>query len=128
MCALPDDDLQAVNVEGEALETCSLDPRTGFFRDGQCRTGPDDRGVHVVCAEVTDEFLSYSKSRGNDLISAVPEYGFPGLEQGDRWCLCAARWEEARQQGVAPPVVTAATHHAALRTLDGQEIVRYATQ
>ena len=93
-----------------------------------CRTGPNDRGVHVVCAEVTDDFLEYSKSKGNDLITPVPDYGFPGLRAGDRWCLCAARWEEARQQGVAPPVVTAATHHAALRTLDGEELTKHAAK
>ncbi len=102
------------NVLGTELADCSHDPKTGFFRDGCCRTGPGDAGVHVVCARVTDDFLAYSRSQGNDLVTARPEWGFPGLRAGDQWCLCASRWNEARQAGVAPPVVLEATHERAL--------------
>jgi uncharacterized protein (DUF2237 family) len=87
---------------------------TGFYRDGCCHTGPGDYGVHVVCAQVTKEFLVFSRRRGNDLATPVPEYGFPGLKPGDRWCLCAMRWKEAMDAGVAPPVILAATHISAL--------------
>lgn len=104
------------SVTGAALTTCSTTPMTGWFRDGTCRTGPNDRGVHVVCAELTDAFLDYTKDRGNDLSTPRPGVGFPGLNAGDRWCLCASRWDEARQAGVAPPVVLEATHHKALET------------
>ncbi|MFK7986647.1 MAG: DUF2237 family protein [Sandaracinaceae bacterium] len=110
---MPDRD-GALNVLGEPLAVCSTAPRTGYFRSGRCETGPMDRGVHVVCAEVTDAFLEYSRGRGNDLIRARPSYGFPGLSAGDRWCLCADRWREADEAGVAPPVVLDATHAAAL--------------
>ncbi len=102
------------NVLGGPLLPCSVAPLTGFFRDGCCNTGPEDVGLHVVCVEVTADFLAFSQSRGNDLLTPVPEYGFPGLKPGDRWCLCAARWEEARRAGVAPPVLLEATHVAAL--------------
>ena len=105
---------QALNVLGSALLPCSVAPLTGFFRDGCCNTGPQDRGLHVVCAEMTAAFLVFSKARGNDLSTPRPEYGFAGLKPGDRWCLCAARWEEARQAGHAPPVLLEATHRAAL--------------
>jgi hypothetical protein len=104
----------AKNVLGGALLPCSVAPVTGFFRDGCCNTGPQDLGLHVVCAEMTAEFLAFSVSRGNDLSTPRPEYGFAGLKPGDRWCLCAARWEEARLAGVAPPVLLEATHVAAL--------------
>ncbi|MEL6544051.1 MAG: DUF2237 domain-containing protein [Myxococcota bacterium] len=104
-----------LNVLGSALASCSLDPLTGYFRSGRCETGPRDRGVHVVCAEVDTQFLDYTKARGNDLSTA--RGSFPGLTPGDRWCLCASRWEEARQAGVAPPVVLDATDEAALRLL-----------
>ena len=104
----------SINVFGEALEACSKAPPTGFWRDGCCNTGPSDRGRHVVCAVMTDEFLRFSTSRGNDLTTPRPEYGFPGLEPGDHWCLCAARWQEALEAGKAPPVVLNATHHATL--------------
>lgn len=106
------------NVNGQPLATCSTEPLTGFYRDGACRTGPDDRGVHVVCAEVTEAFLSYTASRGNDLSTPSPRSRFPGLEPGDRWCLCASRWEEARRAGVAPGVVLEATEESALRIVD----------
>jgi hypothetical protein len=104
----------ARNVLGGALLPCSVAPLTGFFRDGCCNTGPQDRGLHVVCAQVDAGFLEFSKARGNDLSTPRPEYGFPGLKPGDRWCLCAARWEEARLAGRAPPVLLEATHEAAL--------------
>lgn len=104
----------AKNVLGTVLETCSTAPMTGFFRDGCCNTGPNDHGTHTVCVTVTSEFLQYSYSRGNDLITPRPEYRFPGLKPGDKWCLCASRWEEARQMNVAPPVHLAATHHKTL--------------
>lgn len=104
------------SVQDTPLATCSTAPLTGFFRDGQCRTGPRDRGVHVVCAQVDEDFLAYTAAQGNDLSTPRPQLGFQGLAPGDRWCLCAARWEEARAAGVAPPVVMEATHPAALRS------------
>ncbi len=103
------------NLLGEALESCSLDPMTGFHRDGCCRTGPQDLGSHTVCAILTERFLTFSASRGNDLITPRPEYGFPGLKPGDSWCLCASRWLEAWQAGYAPGVRAAATNEAATR-------------
>lgn len=102
------------NVQGSALEPCSLAPRTGFHRNGCCDTGPEDRGSHTVCAVVSAEFLAFSKGVGNDLSTPQPEYGFPGLKPGDRWCLCAPRWQQAFEAGVAPPVVLNATERAAL--------------
>ncbi len=105
---------ESVNVLGEALEACGNDPVTGFYRDGCCNTGPDDFGSHTVCAVVTDEFLAFSKARGNDLSTPRPEFGFPGLRAGDSWCLCAARWQEAFDAGSAPRVRLRATHQAAL--------------
>lgn len=102
------------NVLGGALSGCCSNPLTGFYRDGRCETGPEDVGRHVVCARMTDAFLAYSKSRGNDLSTPVPAANFPGLKAGDQWCLCAARWREALAAGVAPPVVLGATHEAAL--------------
>ncbi len=107
--------LPALNVFNEPLQDCSLDPLTGFHRDGCCGTGPDDVGSHTVCAVVTDAFLRFSRSRGNDLSTPRPEFGFPGLKEGDRWCLCAPRWQEAFAAGLAPRVVLRATHLAALR-------------
>lgn len=100
----------AKNVLGTDLQPCSLDPLTGFYRDGCCNTGGDDAGVHTVCAIVTDEFLAFSKAAGNDLSTPMPQYGFPGLRDGDQWCLCAPRWQEAFEAGMAPRVVLAATH------------------
>ena len=105
------------NVLGTPLQSCCTDPMTGFYRDGRCVTGPQDRGKHLICAQVTDEFLLFSQDRGNDLIHPLPAYGFPGLKSGDRWCLCASRWQEAYEAGVAPPVVLEATHEAALQYL-----------
>ncbi|MEF3274662.1 MAG: DUF2237 domain-containing protein [Chloroflexus sp.] len=116
----------ARNVIGGALAPCSQQPLTGFYRTGCCDTGPADVGLHVVCAQVTTEFLVFSRSRGNDLITPRPEYNFPGLQPGDRWCLCALRWLEAYEAGVAPPVILAATHEAALRVIPRELLLRYA--
>ena len=96
------------NLDGQKLESCSGDPLTGYFRDGLCSTGEEDTGRHVVCAKMTGEFLEYTRSQGNDLVT--PRAGFPGLSPGQRWCVCASRWREAHEAGVAPPVVVAATH------------------
>jgi hypothetical protein len=104
----------ARNVLGTDLEPCSLDPLAGFFRDGCCNTEEHDRGLHVVCARMTAEFLEFSRSRGNDLVTPRPEFKFPGLRPGDQWCLCALRWKEAFAADVAPPVVLQATHQRAL--------------
>ena len=104
----------ALNVLGTELLSCSFDPLTGFFRDGCCNTDAHDHGSHVVCAKVTAEFLAFSRSRGNDLSTPRPEYRFAGLQPGDRWCLCALRWKEAWEAGVAPPVVLESTHAKAL--------------
>ncbi len=108
---------QSRNVLGGVLRACSTDPETGFYRDGHCRTGPRDVGRHVVCAEMTEAFLEFTKRKGNDLTTPRPEMDFPGLEPGDRWCLCAARWQEAVEADVAPPVVLSATNEAALEVL-----------
>jgi len=110
----------ALNVLGTPLEPCSLDPMTGFYRNGCCDTGAEDQGVHVVCAVMTEEFLAFSRAQGNDLSTPVPMYEFPGLKPGDRWCLCAGRWREAYDAGCAPSVVLEATHARMLEwaTLD----------
>ncbi|WP_291298931.1 DUF2237 family protein [Elioraea sp.] len=104
----------ARNVLGGTLASCSHDPLTGWFRDGCCNTDPRDSGLHTVCAVMTSDFLAFSAGRGNDLSTPRPEYGFPGLKPGDRWCLCAARWQEALVGGAAPRVVLSATHAATL--------------
>ncbi len=101
---------ESINVVGEPLKPCSIDPITGFYRDGYCNTGPDDKGRHTVCIEVTEDFLEFSKMRGNDLSTPRPEFGFVGLNPGDRWCLCADRWAEADAYGKAPYVVLQSTH------------------
>jgi uncharacterized protein (DUF2237 family) len=116
----------AKNVLGTPLRTCSTDPMTGFFRTGCCDTGADDLGLHIVCAEMTGDFLMFSASRGNDLSTPNPWLGFQGLRPGDRWCLCAARWKEALEAGVAPPVVLEATHMAALEFVDLDDLKRHA--
>jgi uncharacterized protein (DUF2237 family) len=103
-----------LNVLNATLEVCSTSPRTGFYRNGYCETGPQDHGRHVVCAQVTQAFLAFTRAQGNDLSSPAPRHGFPGLKAGDRWCLCALRWQEANRAGVAPPVVLEATHAKAL--------------
>ena len=105
---------ESVNVLGEPLAVCGEDPITGFFRDGCCNTNEQDVGSHTVCVEVTERFLEYSRFRGNDLSTPRPEFGFPGLKEGDRWCLCAARWLEAHEQGMAPRVYLMSTHRKAL--------------
>ena len=104
----------SINVYGDPLQPCSNDPVTGFFRDGCCNTNAQDVGSHTVCVEVTREFLEYSRFRGNDLSTPMPEFGFPGLNPGDRWCLCASRWLEAYQQNMAPRVFLTRTHIKAL--------------
>ncbi len=114
------------NVLGGELEICGTDPMTGFFRDGCCSTGTGDYGVHTVCSICTDEFLTYSRRVGNDLSTPRPEFQFPGLKAGDRWCLCAPRWQEAFEAGCAPQVVLAATHEAALEHVNLSDLVAYA--
>jgi uncharacterized protein (DUF2237 family) len=114
------------NVRGGRLQPCSYDPLTGFYRDGCCSTGDDDHGRHVVCAIVDADFLAYSRTRGNDLVTPRPDLRFPGLKPGDRWCLCALRWREALAAGVAPQVVLAATHEAALRYVALADLEAYA--
>ena len=116
----------ARNVLGTELVPCSFDPLTGYFRDGCCNTDASDRGSHVVCAVVTDEFLEYSKSRGNDLSTPRPEYRFAGLRDGDRWCLCAMRWREALSEGIAPEVVLECTHEKALDFVSLEHLVAHA--
>jgi uncharacterized protein (DUF2237 family) len=111
---MPNSAPPARNVFGEPLVPCSFDPLTGFFRDGCCRTNAEDLGTHVVCALMTEEFLEFSVSRGNDLATPVPEWGFPGLKPGDHWCLCALRWAEALEAGVAPPVILESTNYNVL--------------
>lgn len=117
---------EAKNVLGKELQICCTNPLTGFYRDGHCETGPQDIGTHVVCAQVTEEFLQFSKSRGNDLITPVPAYQFPGLTPGDKWCLCIARWLEARDAGVAPPLFLEATHEVALDYVNLEVLLAYA--
>lgn len=114
------------NVLGGRLETCSTSPMTGFFRDGCCKTGPEDTGRHVVCTRVTAAFLQFSRARGNDLSTPAPHFGFPGLKPGDQWCLCADRWKEALDAGAAPAVVLAATHEAVLRHVTLEELLKHA--
>ena len=115
-----------LNVLGEPLQPCSMNPLTGFYRDGCCKTGEDDSGKHIVCAQMTEDFLNYTKSRGNDLSTAIPQFGFPGLKPGDQWCLCASRWKEALDAGKAPPVQLRATHEAALQIVSLDELQHHA--
>ena len=114
------------NVLGTELQTCCTSPMTGFFRTGVCVTGPQDLGTHVVCAQITAEFLAFTKANGNDLGTPVPAYGFPGLNSGDKWCLCASRWKEALDAGVAPPVDLAATHSTALKFVSLADLQQHA--
>ena len=116
----------SVNVFGEALQGCNDRPKTGFFRDGCCNTGEQDVGSHTVCVEVTKDFLEFSRFRGNDLSTPRSEFDFPGLQPGDRWCLCAARWLEAQQQGMAPRVVLKGTHQRALEIVPLQLLKQFA--
>lgn len=115
-----------LNVYGEPLVECCSNPLTGFYRSGSCETGSEDLGVHVVCVRMTGEFLEYSRSRGNDLSTPMPAYGFPGLKPGDCWCLCAERWKEALADGVAPQVRLASTHAKALETIPLEALKAYA--
>ena len=117
---------ESVNVFGEELESCSEDPLTGFFRDGCCNTDEQDVGSHTVCVEMTEAFLEYSRFRGNDLSTPMPEAGFPGLRPGDRWCLCAARWLEAQQQEMAPRVFLRRTHLKALEIIPMEVLRKFA--
>ncbi len=116
----------ARNVFGAPLACCCTSPRTGFHRDGYCHTGPHDLGSHTVCAQMTDEFLAFSRRRGNDLVTPRQEFGFPGLRAGDRWCLCVSRWKEALDAGVAPPVLLAATHEKALDVVTLEQLLAHA--
>lgn len=118
--------MDELNVLGAELQACSFDPLTGFYRDGCCRTDASDRGSHVICARVTADFLAFSMTRGNDLITPRPEYRFAGLKPGDRWCLCALRWKEALEAGVAPPVHLEATHQKALDYVSLEELKAHA--
>ncbi len=116
----------ALNVLGTELAPCSLEPLTGFFRDGCCNTNADDHGMHTVCCQVTDAFLEFSKAVGNDLSTPVPQYGFEGLKDGDRWCLCMPRWIEAYNANAAPRVVLEATHVSVLEHIDLDLLQRFA--
>jgi uncharacterized protein (DUF2237 family) len=118
----------ARNVLGSELEPCSTDPLTGFFRDGCCNTGAEDRGVHTVCVLLTESFLEFSKSRGNDLSTPQPAFGFPGLRPGDRWCLCASRWQEALEADAAPEVVLGSTHASTLEWVSLEDLRKHAVR
>lgn len=115
-----------LNVFGEPISACSEKPKTGFTRSGCCETGPEDIGVHTVCAQMSDTFLTFSRERGNDLSTPVPEFEFPGLKPGDQWCLCAARWKEALDAGCAPRVVLRATHQRTLEVVALEDLKKYA--
>ena len=119
---------EKTNVLGGPLQACCFAPATGFYRDGYCRTDTLDRGRHVICAQVTAEFLAFTKQHGNDLSTPRPEFGFPGLPPGDRWCLCAMRWKEAHENGVAPPVVLEACEQTALKVVPLETLQEYAIQ
>jgi uncharacterized protein (DUF2237 family) len=114
------------NVLGTELQPCCFDPLTGFFRDGYCRTGVNDLGAHLVCAEMTAEFLQFSRQVGNDLMTPVPEFDFPGLKPGDRWCLCVERWKEALDAGFAPPVILESTHMSAIEFVSLEDLKEHA--
>jgi uncharacterized protein (DUF2237 family) len=120
--------LMLTNVLGTELRCCCRDPMTGFYRDGYCRTGPEDTGLHTVCVKVTREFLDDSVFQGNDLVTPHPEWGFPGLEPGDIWCLCASRYQEALRRGVAPPVDLEATHSSAIEFVTLEELKAHALE
>ncbi len=126
MCGMAESD-SSKNILGGPLRSCSQDPLTGFFRDGKCETCAEDFGQHTVCVELTLEFLEFGKRAGNDLMTPVPEYQFPGLQPGDRWCVCAGRWLEAYEAGVAPPVILAATHERAADVIPLAALQQHAT-
>lgn len=119
-------DKKAKNVLGTELEVCSLEPLTGFYRDGCCNTGGSGMGLHTVCTQVTAEFLKFSKERGNDLSTPLPQYEFPGLKPGDRWCLCVERWKEALEAGMAPRVKLESCHISTLEFVDLEDLQQYA--
>lgn len=114
------------NVFGQTLKSCSTNPMTGFFRNGCCDSGPDDYGKHTLCAVMTSDFLMFSRSRGNDLVTPIPQYHFPGLHPGDCWCICVLRWKEAHEAGYAPPVVLEATNENALDYVEMNVLLGYA--
>ena len=116
----------AKNVLGEKLQPCSMNPLTGFYRDGCCNTSKEDSGSHTVCVQVTDSFLQFSFSKGNDLSTPRPDFNFPGLKSGDRWCVCASRWKEAADAGVAPPVLLNCTHENALNIISKADLTYHA--
>jgi uncharacterized protein (DUF2237 family) len=118
--------MSAKNVLGTPLKTCSTKPLTGFYRDGCCNTGEDDHGLHLVCCQVTAAFLQHQRSIGNDLMTPVPYYRFPGLKAGDRWCVCVTRWKESLEAGAACPVVLEATHISALEFVDLDDLKKHA--
>lgn len=118
----------SLNVLGKPLEPCSTEPMTGWFRDGCCETQAQDRGRHIICAVMTDEFLAFSRTQGNDLMTPRPEYRFPGLRAGDRWCLCLDRWRDAHQAGKAPKVVLEATHQIALERIPLSTLQAFAVE
>ena len=122
LCAMP------TNVLGTELRCCCRDPMTGFYRDGYCRTGPEDVGLHTVCVEVTEEFLDFSVLDGNDLVTPMPEWGFPGLKPGDRWCVCVTRWKAALERGRAAPIDLEATHSSALEFVDLEDLKAHAVK
>ena len=115
-----------INIFGDEIEACCYDPMTGYFRDGFCNTDEHDHGSHVVCAVMTDDFLEFSKSKGNDLSTPKPEFNFPGLKEGDRWCLCALRWKEAYDAGVAPKVYLESCHLNSLNFVTKEQLAEYA--
>lgn len=119
---------KAKNVFGSDLQPCSTEPRTGFYRDGCCNTGPSDAGLHLVCAVMTEEFLTFSSQRGNDLVTPNPLFDFPGLKPGDRWCLCVQRWQEALEAGVPPRVDLSATHISTLEFVNLEDLRAYAVE
>ena len=119
------DEQLPLNVLGDPLQGCCMEPRTGFYRDGYCQTGDDDLGSHVVCAEMTEEFLTFSKKQGNDLSTPRPEFSFPGLKPGDRWCLCALRWVESYEAKKAPRILLAATHRSMLDLVPLEVLLEY---
>lgn len=119
--------MAARNVLGTPLTSCSFDPLTGFYRDGCCNTGAEDVGLHLVCAVMTEKFLAFSKSRGNDLSTPNLMYQFPGLKEGDRWCLCALRWKEAFEAGMAPKVYLQGTHISTLEFIDLEDLKQHST-
>ena len=123
---MPEDDEKQLNVWGSELTACSINPLTGFYRDGNCATGKEDLGQHVVCIEATAEFLAFSASQGNDLSTPMPEFGFPGLKPGDRWCLCGLRWKQALEADMAPRLVLGATHMAMTEIVPIETLKKYA--